>query len=225
MTRRKKFEQFEHLTAENPKSICYLYCFDPPYIPKGCENDPSKWAGHYLGSSPDFENRESQHGGPEGARLMQVQREAGGTWHLVRTWIGGREKEFQLKTRAPKAYCPDHNEHPLPGTNRPRENAKYLSRKQRRERQAAREARENDPWKDLQMQEMTCAQVREKLGRSPEPAGPELSEEEQLRHIEQLEANWRRAAQQRQPQMELEAGLYEREGRDRHGGTGIAAAG
>jgi len=153
--------------------------------------------------SKDFSQRDGQHGTSAGARILQVQKEARGTWHLVRTWAGGSDKERQLKTRAGKAYCPDCNEHPLPGDTPPRKGAKYLTRKMRRERQAARQARENDPWKDLAMQEMTHAQLREKLGRFPGPAAPELPYEEQLRRIEELEATWRRAAP---PQMELEAG-------------------
>jgi hypothetical protein len=193
MSRRKHFEQFEHLTTENPEYVCYLYHFDPPYIPEDAEDNPSLWAGHYLGSSPDFPGRDSKHGGPEGARLMQVQREAGGTWHLTRTWLGNREKEFQLKTRAPKAYCPDCTDHPVPGTNPPRKDARYLSRRQRRERQAQREAgaREAEPIPDrlnLRMLDITYADPQVQARREA----------------------WQKEMQARQPQLELEAGLWAR---------------
>lgn len=193
MSRRKQFEQFEHLTTENPEYVCYLYHFDPPYIPEGAEGSPSLWAGHYLGSSPDFPGRDSRQGGPEGARLMQVQREAGGTWHLTRTWLGNREKEFQLKTRAPKAYCPDCTDHPVPGANPPRKDARYLSRRQRRERQAQREAgaREAEPIPDrlnLRMLDITYADPQVQARREA----------------------WQKEMQARQPQLELEAGLWAR---------------
>jgi hypothetical protein len=202
MSRRHAFSQFEHLLGdEAPEEICYLVHFDPPYIPYPGAPE-SEWAGHYLGKSKDFSQRDGQHGTSAGARILQVQKEAGGSWHLVRTWAGGSDKERQLKTRAGKAYCPDRNEHPLPGDTPPRKDAKYLTRKMRRERQAVREARDNDPRKDLQMQEMTHAQLREKLGRFPEPAAPELPYEEQLRRMAELEATWSRAL----PQRELEAG-------------------
>jgi hypothetical protein len=203
MSRRHPFNQFEHLLGdEPPEEICHLVHFDPPYIPYPGAPE-SECAGHYLGKTKDLCQRDGQHGTASGARILQVQKEAGGTWHLVRTWAGGGDKERQLKTRAGKAYCPDCNEHPLPGDTPPRKGAKYLTRKMRRERQAIREARENDPWKDLEMQEITSAQLREKLGRFPGPAAPELPYEKQLRRIEELEATWRRAAP---PQMELEAG-------------------
>jgi hypothetical protein len=202
MSRKHAFRQFEHLLGDEPPGeICYLVHFDPPYIPYPGAPE-SEWAGHYLGKSKDFVQRDGQHGTSAGARILQVQKEAGGSWHLVRTWVGGSDKERQLKTRAGKAYCPDCNEHPLPGDTPPRKGAKYLTRRMRRERQAVREARDNDPWKDLKMQEMTYAQLREKLGRFPGPAVPELPYEEQLRRIEELEATWRRAL----PQPELEAG-------------------
>lgn len=193
MSRRKQFEQFEHLTTENPEYVCYLYHFDPPYIPEGAEDNPSLWAGHYLGSSPDFPGRDFKQGGPGGARLMQVQREAGGTWHLTRTWLGNREKEFQLKTRAPKAYCPDCTDHPVPGTNPPRKDARYLSRRQRRERQAQREAgaREAEPIPDrlnLRMLDITYADPQVQARREA----------------------WQKEMQARQPQLELEAGLWAR---------------
>jgi hypothetical protein len=242
MARRKEFDQFEHI-GHDSEYICYLYCLDPPYMPEGAEDNPSLWAGHYLGSSPDFERRDSQQGGPEGARLLQVQKEAGGTWHLVRTWLGDREKEFQLKTRAGKAYCPKCSDHPVPGTSPRRKDAKYLSRRQRRERQAAREtaARETAEQEHADEIVRTVREIRDAglngyspgrepglshseaqaLLHRPEPRRePELPDA--LQRIEALEASWRREIRQRTPELELEAGLYERGGR--RGIRALAAA-
>jgi hypothetical protein len=207
--KRLEFEQFVHLGENPPAEICYLYHLDPPYIPEGAEDEPSKWAGHYIGTRNIDSDRDDQHGTSSGARLLEVQREAGGTWHLVRTWAGGRDKERQLKTRAGSQYCPECAEHPIPGTRPRKPGAKYLTRKQRREAQWARETRERDPYANMQMREMTYAEVqamlgrrRELLGTEKEQRGPELSDEEQLRLVEQLEATWSKAA----PQYELEAG-------------------
>lgn len=211
MSRRKQFEQFEHLTTENPEYVCYLYHFDPPYIPEGAEDNPSLWAGHYLGSSPDFPGRDSKQGGPEGARLMQVQREAGGTWHLTRTWLGNREKEFQLKTRAPKAYCPDCTDHPVPGTNPPRKDARYLSRRQRRDRQAQREAAKAEhqaepvPVQPVRNARDTTYEGMQHQFSRPSPL-TEAEIEELAPHIEALEAQWRREATPKARELELEAG-------------------
>jgi hypothetical protein len=234
MSRRKSFEQFEHLTAPDAGYYCYLYHFDPPYIPQGAEDDPRLWAGHYLGSAPDLEHRDSQQGGRYGARLLQVQKEAGGTWELTRTWAGDRVKEFQLKTRAPKQYCPRCTDHPMPGTQPPRQGARYLSRRQRRERQAAREAAaRQDAGRERTDQVLaTVREIRDAglNGHSPDrqpglsqaeaqailhgPAPePEPEPADALERIEALEATWRREVRQRTPDMELEAGLYERRSR------------
>jgi hypothetical protein len=229
MSRRKSFEQFEHMTAPDAGYYCYLYHFDPPYIPEGAEDDPRLWAGHYLGSAPDLNHRDSQQGGPDGARLLQIQKEAGGSWHLTRTWVGDRIKEFQLKTRASKAYCPECTDHPMPGTSPPREGARYLSRKQRRERQAVREAGAQQARTDETLR--IVREVREaglngsanrepglSYGEAHKMLAPDIGRAEPeppdaLQRIEALEATWRRAPRQRTPDMELEAGLYERRGR------------
>jgi hypothetical protein len=50
----------------------------------------------------------AQHGTSDGARLLQVQREAGGSWHIARTWPGGKYAERAIKRwrQAPR-QCAD----------------------------------------------------------------------------------------------------------------------
>lgn len=66
----------------------YLIHFDKPY----------KHARHYLGYSYHLERRLQQHSMNKGARLMEVIQQAGITWHVSRTWDGGRELETALKS-------------------------------------------------------------------------------------------------------------------------------
>ena len=75
----------------------YLLCLRPPY----------KQAEHYLGSASGLAERLRQHGTCGGARLLQVQREAGGDFLLTRTWPGGRDVEhhFKAQRQSPK-LCP-----------------------------------------------------------------------------------------------------------------------
>jgi hypothetical protein len=116
------FAYLEHLVSPLSEFV-YLLHLDPAY----------KHAAHYLGSAEDLERRLSQHGGPDGARLLLVQRQAGGTWHLVRTWAGGKQKESELKSNNGKRYCPECTTHPLPGINTvPRQRK---TRNQRRQEQ------------------------------------------------------------------------------------------
>lgn len=70
--------------------------------------EPYKHARHYLGQSDDLSQRLAQHQRGDGARLMQVVREAGIAWVVARTWQGGRSLEYKLKSRhnAPKELCP-----------------------------------------------------------------------------------------------------------------------
>jgi len=124
------FRYLEHLGLPAPQMVVYLYHLDPPY----------KHAAHYLGSTDDLDRRDAEHGGTHGARLLQVQKRAGGTWHLVRTWIGGRQKESELKSNNGKRYCPECTKHPLPGINTvPRQRK---TRCQRAQEQLVREAHE-----------------------------------------------------------------------------------
>jgi predicted GIY-YIG superfamily endonuclease len=83
----------------------YLLHLDPAY----------KQAEHYTGSAHDLAARMAQHGTSEGARLLQVQRQAGGSWHIARTWPGGKYEERAIKDwkQAPR-LCPDC----APGTGR-----------------------------------------------------------------------------------------------------------
>lgn len=222
---RREFEQFVHLNDPVPEEVCYLLHLDPPYIPEGAEDDPRKWAGHYLGTSDDFPRRGmGEHGTSAGPRILQVQKAVGGTWHLVRTWRGGRAKEKQLKTRAGAEYCPECREHPLPGDSPPCKEARYLSRKERRVRQAVREAREKNPGHGEHEQcecGLSDAKAQAFLAGPEVPPEP-MSQAGHLAHIERLEAQWRVAQRQ---ELELEAGLHEREGCHGHGRSGMAAAG
>lgn len=57
-------------------------------------------AQHYLGyTGGDLDERLERHRNGNGARLMQVIKEQGITWHLVRTWDGDRKLERKLKDR------------------------------------------------------------------------------------------------------------------------------
>jgi cell wall-associated NlpC family hydrolase len=66
-------------------------------------------------SASGLAGRLRQHGTCDGARLLQVQREAGGTFVLTRTWPGGRDVEhhFKAQRQSPK-LCP----HCTPDTRR-----------------------------------------------------------------------------------------------------------
>jgi len=60
-------------------------------------NVPNKHARHYLGSCDDLQARLARHKAGNGARLMEVVKNAGITWQLARTWEGGKGKERELK--------------------------------------------------------------------------------------------------------------------------------
>jgi predicted GIY-YIG superfamily endonuclease len=83
----------------------YLLHLDPPL----------KHARHYTGWTSDLDQRLEAHRAGRGARLLEVVREAGGTFRLVRTWPGSRTLERAIKNRkeAPK-LCPECSPHPLP---------------------------------------------------------------------------------------------------------------
>lgn len=89
--------------GDNIPGISYLLHLDPPY----------KHARHYLGfaegGAAELERRLAQHGTAEGARLLAVQKAAGGTWRVTRTWPQTtRTFERHLKdTRSVPHYCPD----------------------------------------------------------------------------------------------------------------------
>jgi hypothetical protein len=87
----------------------YTLHFDPPYKPAP-DAPPYKWAGHYTGWAKDrgahLTARLAQHEAGHGARLTQVQREAGGTWRLASVEPGGRSRERQLKQHGAGRRCP-----------------------------------------------------------------------------------------------------------------------
>ena len=98
-------------TAEYPGGTVYILHLDPPY----------KHARHYTGSAEpgNLQSRLAAHAAGTGARLMQVVKEAGGTFRLARTWPGGRARERELKDRhdAPR-LCPICTEHPKPAQDK-----------------------------------------------------------------------------------------------------------
>ena len=83
----------------------YLLHLDPPL----------KHARHYTGWTSDLDARLEAHRSGRGARLMEVVKEAGGTFRLVRTWAGSRSLERAIKDRheAPK-LCPECSPQPKP---------------------------------------------------------------------------------------------------------------
>jgi len=80
--------------------MVYLLHFDRPISDRhSCQ--------HYLGSADDLDARIAKHRTNPDARLLQVARERGIGFTVVRTWPGGREEERKLKRRkeGPK-LCP-----------------------------------------------------------------------------------------------------------------------
>jgi predicted GIY-YIG superfamily endonuclease len=75
----------------------YLLHFDKPY----------RHARHYVGWAKNINARLAQHEAGQGARLLQVVRDAGITWTLARTWEGTRNRERQIKRMGSAARrCP-----------------------------------------------------------------------------------------------------------------------
>jgi hypothetical protein len=85
----------------------YLLHLDPPL----------KHARHYTGWTSDLDRRLAAHRAGRGARLMEVVKEAGGTFRLVRTWAGSRVLERTIKDlhNAPR-LCPECTPEPQPVT-------------------------------------------------------------------------------------------------------------
>ena len=81
-----------------PGSKVYLIHFDTPL----------KHAKHYLGySKNDVRGRVQQHRTGQGARLMEASRKNGISWHVSRTWEGGRDLERMLKYQHNASHlCP-----------------------------------------------------------------------------------------------------------------------
>jgi hypothetical protein len=87
-------------TTDNGGPVVYLLCITPPV---------AGHAHHYCGSTWDLASRLAAHAaGTSQARLMQVVKERGATFRLVRTWYGGRDLERQFKdAQHLSRYCPD----------------------------------------------------------------------------------------------------------------------
>ena len=99
--------------AGYPGSWVYLVCLDPPIAHP--ELGPHASCSHYTGQSWDLPARQAAHGTSEGARLLAYQSARGGTWHIARTWKGGRWEERGIKDwRNGPLLCPDHS----PGNRR-----------------------------------------------------------------------------------------------------------
>lgn len=69
---------------------------------------PFQHARHYVGWAKDLDRRLAHHAAGTGARFLQVVREAGITWQLVRVWPDAdRTFERRLKkTHSVRDYCP-----------------------------------------------------------------------------------------------------------------------
>ncbi len=72
-------------------SVVYLLHFDRPIS----ENHTCQ---HYLGSCVDLDERVHEHRTNPDARLLQVAKERGIGFTVVRIWAGGRQLERQLKS-------------------------------------------------------------------------------------------------------------------------------
>jgi predicted GIY-YIG superfamily endonuclease len=92
-------------TAAGGAGTVYLIHFDTPY----------KHARHYTGWASDLERRVADHRAGRGARLMEVIKDAGISWDVVRTWEGTRNLERAIKDlhEAPR-LCPECSSHPFP---------------------------------------------------------------------------------------------------------------
>jgi predicted GIY-YIG superfamily endonuclease len=89
------------------QEIVYTLHFDPPYEPY--PGAPAyKCAGHYTGRALErrLPERLAEHEQGRGARITQVQREAGGTWRLASVEPGGADRERQLKQHSAARRCP-----------------------------------------------------------------------------------------------------------------------
>lgn len=86
------------------QGIVYTLHFLPPYPPDAAPG--AQQAKHYTGFATDLENRLAEHAAGRGARLTQVQREAGGTWQLASAEPGTRDLEATRKERGASRRCP-----------------------------------------------------------------------------------------------------------------------
>src|SRR5262245_28869790 len=65
-------------------------------------------AGHYVGFAADLAQRLARHRAGNGARLMEVIKQAGIEWKLVKVLPGDRSLERRLKNgkNTPRRLCP-----------------------------------------------------------------------------------------------------------------------
>jgi len=92
--------------SRQPAGTVYLIHFDQAI---------ADHARHYLGWASDLAARLEAHRAGRGARLMEVCKERGITWHVSRTWEGTRERERAIKDRAESPrLCPDCTPSPRP---------------------------------------------------------------------------------------------------------------
>lgn len=167
-----KFKLRVDLGKRPPKRIVYLYHLDPPY----------KHAKHYLGKTDDFNRRDAEHGGPHGARLLQVQKEAGGSWHLVRTWRGGGRKERALKTVSGAQYCPECTPNPRSGNQR---GGMYRTRRERTLAQVTREANGQKIFPPIaRARELTPEEIADTMNPPEIPIASEVLQEMAVRRLE-----------------------------------------
>jgi hypothetical protein len=192
------FAQFVHGGPNEPEELCYLYHLDPAY----------EHAEHYLGTTElGVEERDKFHQSGAGARLLEVQKQNGGSWHLVRTWAGGRLKERALKMQSGKRYCPECTEHPRAGDEMP-DPGRYLyfTRKERTALKAEKEQQEKE--RAAKEKKGPGVEDREFVPlRQPEPrtlTGEELADQDKA--LTEMEALWIRQAKEKQmKQAEIEA--------------------
>lgn len=135
-------------------------------------DEPYRHARHYLGWTTDLDARLEAHQAGRGARLMEVVKAAGITWHLARTWPGSRDRERAIKNRheAPR-LCPECSPIPRPvsagrsagqaGPGRPAAAARPLQPRPAPALRAVAADLISDPWKQ-----------------AAQPRGPELRDAE-----------------------------------------------
>ena len=84
--------------------MVYLIHFDHPL---GNLANPRGQAWHYIGYTENLDARLEEHRSGNGSAIMAAVGRAGITWHVVRTWEGGRDVERALKAQKNAArLCP-----------------------------------------------------------------------------------------------------------------------
>ena len=96
--------QVDIAPSAHPEGVVYTLHFDPPYRPSA-DAPAYKTAGHYTGWAAGLESRLAEHEAGRGARLTQVQLDAGGSWRLASAEPGTRSRERQLKRHSAGRRC------------------------------------------------------------------------------------------------------------------------